>query len=70
MQEMQKELAVVKGQHAYVAAYEGNTAEARETFSQLLQLQLQADPAMHAAVVNNAAVLLLQGGKGTVKVRT
>lgn len=68
VQEMERELAVVRGQQAYLAATAGETAQALETFSQLLQLQLQADPATHAAVTNNVAVLLAQDGKGSVKV--
>jgi hypothetical protein len=58
VQEIERELAVVQAQKAYVESLLGNDSEAEELYRQVVSLDLQGDVATQITCTNNLLQLL------------
>lgn len=66
---MDSELAIVRGQKAYVAALSGKRADAVDLYQDVLAANLQSDVATHALCANNVVVLRSQLAESPPPVR-
>jgi hypothetical protein len=63
MQEIERELAVVQAQDAYLESVMGNRGKAEALYQQVLSLDLQGDLATQITCTNNLLQLLAASNK-------